>query len=199
MTHSENEPTPPAGGGRSTDAIWYYEKIGAQPIGPVTEESIKLLLEAKTIYPNTRVWNKSFGKEWKAIKDTELYYSGNGPPPLLTDEINNIAAWLIAVTPLLVIILVMTFGTIGFGGVIGITFILYGVLFVIDQTSIKRSGREPFHIWNIAPICLLAILFVPAYQYNRAERTGQSLAIFWTSIVVFIPFIVVLLIRGIPS
>ena len=49
MTHSENEPTPPAGGGRSTDAIWYYEKIGAQPIGPVTEESIKLLLEAKTI------------------------------------------------------------------------------------------------------------------------------------------------------
>ena len=199
MTHSENEPTPPAGGSQSTDAIWYYEKIGKQPVGPVTEESIKLLLEAKTIHQNTRVWNKAFGKEWKAIKDTDLYCGGDGPPPLPTEEINNIAAWLIAVTPLLGIIFSIIFWMTSPGALIVIGFILYIGLFILDQNFIKRSGKEPFPIWNIAPIILFAILFVPAYLYNRAERTGQSLAIFWTSILVFLPFIVSLLITAIHS
>ena len=63
MTHSENEPTPTAGGSEPRDAIWYYEKIGKQPVGPVSEKSIKLLLEAKTIDHNTRIWTKAFGKE----------------------------------------------------------------------------------------------------------------------------------------
>ena len=173
MTNPENEPTPPATGSQSTDTIWYYEKIGKQPVGPVTEDSIKLLLEAKVIHHNTRVWTKAFGKEWKAIKDTDLCCRGDVPPPLPTEKVNNIAAWLIAATPLLVIIISMIFGATGFGASIGISFILYGGLFILDQTFIKKSGREPFPIWNIAPIVLLAILFVPAYLYNRAERTGQ--------------------------
>ena len=109
MTHSENEPTSSAAGSQSTDAIWYYEKIGKQPVGPVSEESIKLLLEAKTIDYNTRVWTKAFGKEWKTIKNTDLGCRGDVPPPLPTEEINNIAAWLIAVTPLLVIVISMIF------------------------------------------------------------------------------------------
>jgi hypothetical protein len=199
MTSSEDEPTPPATGSQSTDAIWYYEKNGMQPVGPVSEDSIKLLLDAKTIHNNTRVWTKAFGNEWKAIKDTDLYYSGDGPPPLATEEVNNIAAWLIAITPLLGVILSVPFVATSASVLIGIDSLLYIGLFIIDQTFIKRSGRDPFDIWNVVPIILLAILFVPAYLYNRAERTGQSLAIFWTSIVVFVPFIVSFVITAIHS
>ena len=69
MTHSENEPTPPVGGSQSADAIWYYVRLGER-IGPVTEESIKLLLDNGTVHLDSLVWTKTFGKDWKSIRDT---------------------------------------------------------------------------------------------------------------------------------
>jgi hypothetical protein len=80
----ENKQTPPSTERQSSNAIWYYENLGkrtgsGKSIGPITEEVLKLLLENGTIYPNTLVWQKAFGKDWKQIQDTDLF---DGPPPL---------------------------------------------------------------------------------------------------------------------
>jgi hypothetical protein len=77
----ESKQTPASTESQSSNAIWYYgERIGSgKPIGPITEEALKLLLENRTIYPNALVWQKAFGKDWKPIQDTDLF---DGPPPL---------------------------------------------------------------------------------------------------------------------
>ena len=64
MTHSENEPTPPAGGSQSTDAIWYYVRLGER-IGPVSEESIKLLLDNGTVHLDLPCLDKN---DWKRLE-----------------------------------------------------------------------------------------------------------------------------------
>ena len=78
MTHSGNEDMPPAKEGQLPNTLWYYEHLGER-IGPVTEESIKLLLKNRTIQEDCLVWNKTFGRNWNSIVHTEL---SDGPPPL---------------------------------------------------------------------------------------------------------------------
>jgi hypothetical protein len=65
---------------------WYYEENG-QSVGPVDEDHLKRLAFRRRINPDTLIWQKSFGRQWKAIgeagiKDIRFLEDENEPPPL---------------------------------------------------------------------------------------------------------------------
>jgi GYF domain 2 len=57
---------------------WFYV-ANDQPTGPVSEEDLKKLFAQGVLNPNSVIWNKSFGSNWKLYRDTELF---DGPPQL---------------------------------------------------------------------------------------------------------------------
>lgn len=95
----------------SKTPAWYYATADRANNGPVSGEELRQLLKSGVIVPNTLVWNKEFGKTWKPIRDTELAFSENSPPPLPGAALQNWAAWTIALAPLItaVITIILVF------------------------------------------------------------------------------------------
>lgn len=62
------------------DCVWHYECNG-QPVGPVTEEAVKLLIRDGVLLRSTLVW-KSGMSAWVNADETELMRHFDTPPPL---------------------------------------------------------------------------------------------------------------------
>jgi hypothetical protein len=59
---------------------WFYQARSG-PVGPITLEALRDLLERREISSDTLVWNETFGGSWKSVRDTEIV-PNKLPPPL---------------------------------------------------------------------------------------------------------------------
>jgi hypothetical protein len=167
MTSTDITPDP-----LSESAVnWYYERNGKR-IGPVPEDVIKKQLDWGNLTPDTLIWHRSFGTEWRPLRSTELVSEGVEPPPLPASRVNSTFAWLLAILPLAgagVERVITDAGNISLTG----SEILFGyvitnsILSLIDAANIEKSGRNVrnIHLWA------WAILFVPVYLLQRKSRT----------------------------
>lgn len=60
--------------------VWYYESIG-QPMGPISQEAIELLVRDGLILRSTLVWKQGMSN-WAPADQTELLGLFSTPPPL---------------------------------------------------------------------------------------------------------------------
>ena len=67
---------------------WFYVNDG-QSTGPISDETLRELIQTGLIKPDTLLWNKSFGQEWKPAQSIPELFSTDSslapPPPSVTD------------------------------------------------------------------------------------------------------------------
>lgn len=156
---------------------WFYEDRGERK-GPVSKDEIIGLVKSGVISRKDVVWKQGFS-DWISIENTELndLIGFDAPPPL---SANNAIAWLLALMPiwggfvlLMCFLISLPFG--GYAGLVGfiLVFMIYILLYKIDEKNIKKAG------YNYDRISGWAWIVLPVYLYQRAKCLNQSLIHFW--------------------
>lgn len=156
---------------------FFYVQDG-QRKGPVGFADLKQMYTASEISAKTLIWSQGYGDEWKELHKAEGFRSDD-EPPLVPDHAvtNHWLYWLIAAP---IISTVIEFYALNADPnmndelpLTAFIFIGINIFFAMkDNSALRKAGRE------IASLGVLAVLFVPAYVYVRANRTGLGMAPF---------------------
>lgn len=177
-------------------ASWHYS-VGGERKGPVSDQTIRQMLDRKELNPDsTQVWRKGM-TEWKALRTTELaaYLSASDdPPPVAHTQISNGYAWAMAALPLIVLFIEATVEYHNYRAVVG-AFTgrgasdlwsfpkgLFGVAFTaaafLDLRLLQKAGYKD---QLTLAMKLFAFFLQPIYLFKRARLLNQkpTYAIAW--------------------
>lgn len=151
---------------------WFYDEgNGKRPEKGHQEAAIIRLINNGTLSYGSLVWKKGF-PDWVKIEDTDLRQYLSSPPPISISRVNNTAAWLLVVTPIIGAILEpMAAAAFNLpyekGDLWGITAALNIIFFFIDLKILRKAGYTSQKLW-------WGFLFVPVYFFVRARHLKQK-------------------------
>ena len=185
---------------------WYYEENGQQR-GPVKEADLATMFTNRFLPPTTRVWNSTFGNEWRAASQTTLVHAaGPTPPPLSQPAAGAVQAavyappyqaptdtwsWLLAFSPLALAVIEMAlFDEFNprVGEVAPIVGFWLGLgLAIVDAKNLYRSQRNP-KPRVMVPFVLLSPI---GYFWRRQVVVGRSVKFLLIWIACFVAYMMV--------
>ncbi|MGX8010115.1 DUF4339 domain-containing protein [Mesorhizobium sp. ORM8.1] len=184
---------------------WFYEENGQQR-GPISESDLVTMFANRLLSLETRVWTAAFGNEWRPASQTPLAEArGVMPPPLastgttaaqpLTSALQDAApsdlwAYLLAFSPLLLIVLEMVFYNPLFpapGDKVPVAGVWLGLLLAwADARNLSRSRRNP-QMRRMVPFVLLTPI---GYFWRRWAITRTSIKFLWIWIACFVAYVI---------
>lgn len=158
------------------EAQWFYEDRGAR-VGPVVEAEIKGLVRDRKIGHGTLVWHTGMSA-WVTVEASELKEELSYiPPPLAKDRVSDLWVWLIALTPLLLLINQPKFA----GACLTIVWLMSVAFCAMDIRGIRRAGHGSPSIW-----WSFWFVLVFGYLYLRSRRLEKSQAPLLVWILIFV-------------
>ncbi|MDF3004596.1 MAG: hypothetical protein K0S22_1068 [Oscillospiraceae bacterium] len=144
---------------------WFYYK-GSHRFGPASSSEIAGLLHAGELDRNTMVW-KAGMNNWVPLYQTALSAVAPHlmpPPPL--ESASDVYAWLLAICPFIVGIVLTMLKVNNIGIILAIS-VLSLLFWALDVWELKKTKNSlSAWIW-------LVFLLTPAYLFVRSSKAGK--------------------------
>jgi hypothetical protein len=140
-----------------SQAQWFYEDNGSR-VGPISEETIKALLQDKKIGHNTLVWRPGLDG-WIALETSDLQGElAATPPPLRKENISDLWVGFLAGSPLFWMVT-----PYGYERTVFVVLWLLSIfLCAMEIRKIRLAGYKAPSIWWS--------FFVPGYLFVRSQK-----------------------------
>lgn len=200
---------------RSTtdDREWYYD-AGTRCGGPINVERLHVLVQTGELSPKTRIWKSRSEGDWERYSslfgdgkvqasqkpanrenagDANSRRAPASPPPLIPENVNDTLAWLLALSPLWLNLVLLSipremvysdwFSTY-------FTIMAWAFVTVLAFIDAKYVERKTYLYFD----GIYSIWFVPAYLYKRMQALGQKRYYFYTFIATSIVLVLLIIV-----
>lgn len=174
---------------------WYYVKDGKR-FGPIPLSILRAKVRDRELFPSDEVWTQGLDS-WEQLKDFDIGFEWDVPPPINTKSIGNGWVWLAAFAPF-----------------IGATLELGAAYALNDNPFEARSKFYDSEYWLISltlnvfscggdaiylrnsgykrfKFLKWFVIFVPLYLFMRAATLKTTYAYAWTWVAMVIATILV--------
>lgn len=155
-----------------SEVQWFYSERG-QRKGPLDDTSMENLVRDHVLTQETLVWRKGLA-DWVPLRSTAFsQILSDSPPPLKSQKVMSIWAWLIAILPWAVMAAFAAFDSYRNENtvLIGCVFVATALV-VLDVNAIRAAGhRKPGYWWACLPLILH-----PVYLFVRSRALGADKA-----------------------